>query len=109
MSPGGRALWWGRRHQLRGGPMPGGGTSGSAWPDTGTLDAVVTSGAARLAVDLRGGGLRALSVGGWEVLDGYPAGAVPHGRRGGVLLPWPNRLRDGQWRWDGADLQLDVT
>ena len=34
--------------------------------------------------------------------------ACPHGRRGGVLLPWPNRLRDGRWRWQGADLQLEV-
>lgn len=89
--------------------MPGGGTFGSAWPDGGPLDAVVTSGEATLAVDLRGGGLRALTVGDWEVLDGYPAGAVPHGRRGGVLLPWPNRLRDGRWRWDGEELQLEVT
>jgi aldose 1-epimerase len=89
--------------------MPGGGKFGSAWPDAGSLDAVVTDGDARLAVDLRGGGLRALTVGGWDVLDGYPAGAVPHGRRGGVLLPWPNRLRDGRWRWNGQDLQLDVT
>ena len=89
--------------------MPGGGTFGSAWPDGGSLDAVVTAGDATLAVDLRGGGLRALTVGGWHVLDGYSAGAVPHGRRGGVLLPWPNRLRDGRWRWDGDDLQLEVT
>jgi aldose 1-epimerase len=42
------------------------------------------------------------------VLDGYPAGTVPAGRRGGVLLPWPNRLRGGAWRWRGRDLQLDV-
>lgn len=89
--------------------MPGGGTFGSAWPDAGPLDVVVSDGDARLAVDLRGGGLRALTVGGWDVLDGYPAGTVPHGRRGGVLLPWPNRLRDGRWRWEGADLQLEVT
>jgi aldose 1-epimerase len=47
-------------------------------------------------------------VGDWAVLDGYAPGAVPHGRRGGVLLPWPNRTRDGRWSWDGADLQLEV-
>jgi aldose 1-epimerase len=66
------------------------------------------SGAARLAVDLRGGGLRALTVGDRAVLDGYQAGEVPHGRRGGVLLPWPNRTRGGRWRWRGSDLQLEV-
>jgi aldose 1-epimerase len=63
---------------------------------------------ARLVVDLRGGGLRRLVVGAWDVLDGYPAGAVPEGRRGGVLLPWPNRLRNGRWTWHGRELQLEV-
>jgi aldose 1-epimerase len=47
-------------------------------------------------------------VGSWDVLDGYPAGSVPQGRRGGVLLPWPNRLRNGHWTWAGRDLQLEV-
>ena len=78
------------------------------WPTTTPLDAEVSAGAARLAVDLRGGGLRELVVGDWQLLDGYPSGAVPAGRRGGVLLPWPNRLRDGRWHWRGRDLQLDV-
>ena len=80
-----------------------------AWPQSDPLDAVLTTGEARLAVDLRGGGLRELVDGDWRVLDGYPSGTLPHGRRGGVLFPWPNRLRDGRWRWDGADLQLDVS
>src|SRR3954465_5009970 len=88
--------------------MPGGATLGGAWPQSELLDALVTVGDARLAVDLRGGGLRELTGGGWAVLDGYPSGTVPKGRRGGVLLPWPNRLRDGRWRWNGHDLQLEV-
>ncbi|GAB3353317.1 aldose epimerase family protein [Modestobacter lapidis] len=78
------------------------------WPATEPRGTWVQRGAARLAVDLRGGGLRRLVVGSWDVLDGYPAGTVPAGRRGGVLLPWPNRLRGGAWRWRGRDLQLDV-
>jgi aldose 1-epimerase len=79
-----------------------------SWPSTEPRDAEVTAGAARLAVDLRGGGLRELVVGDWHVLDGYPSGTVPAARRGGVLLPWPNRLRGGRWQWRGRDLQLDV-
>jgi aldose 1-epimerase len=79
-----------------------------SWPSTTPLDVEVAAGGARLAVDLRGGGLRELVVGDWHLLDGYPSGAVPAGRRGGVLLPWPNRLRDGRWHWRGRDLQLDV-
>jgi aldose 1-epimerase len=78
------------------------------WPSTEPLDAEVSAGNARLAVDLRGGGLRELAVGDWHLLDGYAPGAVPSGRRGGVLLPWPNRLRDGRWHWRGRDLRLDV-
>jgi acetyl esterase/lipase/galactose mutarotase-like enzyme len=78
------------------------------WPRTEPAGAWLQRGDARLAVDLRGGGLRRLVVGGWDVLDGYPAGTVPAGRRGGVLLPWPNRLRGGRWRWGDRDLQVDV-
>ena len=80
----------------------------SAWPATEPTEVVLRAGNARLALDLRGGGLRELVVGDWPVLDGYPAGVVPGGSRGVVLLPWPNRVRDGKWTWEGRDLQLDV-
>lgn len=80
-----------------------------AWPTTEPLGAWLERGDARVAVDLRGGGLRRLAVGDWDVLDGYRTGIVPKGRRGGLLLPWPNRLRDGRWSWQGSDLQLDTT
>src|SRR3712207_6938824 len=77
------------------------------WPSTEPRDVEVTAGAARLAVDLRGGGLRELVVGSWHVLDGYASGTVPAARRGGVLLPWPNRLRGGRWHWRGRDPPFD--
>jgi aldose 1-epimerase len=78
------------------------------WPDTEPQEVRLTAGEAALAVDLRGGGLRELTVGDWAVLDGYPVGAVPSGSRGAVLLPWPNRIRDGRWTWRGTQLQLAV-
>ena len=71
-------------------------------------EVVLRAGEARLAVDLRGGGLRRLVLGDWDVLDGYPAGTVADGWRGAVLVPWPNRLRHGRWSWEGNELQLDV-
>lgn len=80
----------------------------TSWPPIEPRDVELVSGDARLVVDLRGGGIRALTAGGWDVVDGYASGTVPAGRRGGLLLPWPNRLRDGRWRWAGRDLQLDV-
>ena len=78
------------------------------WPATEPTEVRLEAGAASLVVDLRGGGLRELTVGDWQVLDGYPAGTVPSGRKGGVLLPWPNRVRDGRWAWRGRTLQLEV-
>jgi aldose 1-epimerase len=55
-----------------------------------------------------GGGLRAYAVDGLDVLDGYPAERIADGGRGQPLLPWPNRLADGQYVWDGTQLQLPV-
>jgi aldose 1-epimerase len=78
------------------------------WPSSDPTEVHVHHGDAQLAIALRGGGPRRLVVGDWDVLDGYPAGTVPHGRRGGVLLPWPNRLRNGRWTWAGQELQLEV-
>jgi aldose 1-epimerase len=78
------------------------------WPSTEPTEVVLSAGDARLAVDLRGGGMRRLVVGDWDVLDGYPARAVTEGWPGAVLVPWPNRVRDGRWSWRGRDLQLDL-
>lgn len=78
------------------------------WPSDEPREVVLSAGAARLAIDLRGGGMRRLTVGAWDVIDGYPAGAVTGGWSGAVLVPWPNRVRDGRWTWRGRELQLDV-
>jgi len=56
-----------------------------------------------------GAGLREYTAGGREVVDGYPAGAMCDGGRGQLLLPWPNRIRDGRYRFDGRDLQLPLS
>jgi aldose 1-epimerase len=79
-----------------------------AWPNTEPTEVVLAAGNARLAVDLRGGGIRRLVVDDWDVIDGYPAGAVIEGWRGAVLVPWPNRVREGRWTWHGRALQLDL-
>jgi len=79
-----------------------------SWPPSEPIEVALAAGDVRLAVDLRGGGLRRLVVGDWDVLDGYPAGAVTAGWPGAVLVPWPNRVRHGQWAWQGRELQLDV-
>jgi len=56
-----------------------------------------------------GGGLRTYTVAGDPVLDGYEVDEMASGGRGQVLVPWPNRVRDGRYRFRGADLQLALT
>jgi aldose 1-epimerase len=56
-----------------------------------------------------GGGLRAYDVGGRAVLDGYDEAAMCDGARCQTLVPWPNRVQDGAWSWQGADQQLALT
>jgi len=56
-----------------------------------------------------GGGLRTYDVGGMPVLDGYDVDAMCEGARGQTLVPWPNRVKDGKWSWQGDDLQLPLT
>ncbi|MDQ2959496.1 MAG: aldose 1-epimerase family protein [Candidatus Dormibacteraeota bacterium] len=47
------------------------------------------------------GGLRAYEVDGHSLVDGYAADDMCTGARGQLLVPWPNRLRDGRYRFDG--------
>jgi aldose 1-epimerase len=56
-----------------------------------------------------GGGIRHLQHEDIEILDGFPETAVCDGARGQTLLPWPNRVQDGRYRWGGQDLQLALT
>src|SRR3954451_22544258 len=56
-----------------------------------------------------GGGLRTYSVGGLDVLDGYGEDELRLSGRGQVMAPWPNRLEDGRYSWDGVDYQVPIT
>jgi len=62
-----------------------------------------------VAVDTVGGGLRAYAAGGRDLIDGYPAGEPATSGRGQVLIPWPNRLEDGAYEFDGRRHQLPLT
>jgi len=56
-----------------------------------------------------GGGLRTYTAGGRAILDGYGETELCVGGRGQPLIPWPNRIRDGRYDWDGRSLQLDIS
>jgi aldose 1-epimerase len=53
--------------------------------------------------------IRHLSVDDVELTAGYEEDTPPPFGSGIVLVPWPNRVRDGQWTYAGQALQLDIT
>jgi aldose 1-epimerase len=61
-----------------------------------------------VAVEI-GGGLRSYSSGGLELLDGYAADEACSSARGQVLIPWPNRIEDGSYEFDGRRHELPLT
>jgi aldose 1-epimerase len=69
----------------------------------------IVRGSQRAVVVEVGGGIRDYRVDGQAILDGYPAEAMCSGARGTPLVPWPNRLADGEYRFDGVTHQLPVT
>ena len=56
-----------------------------------------------------GGALRALTHAGRDLVDGFAADAMSSGGRGQLLMPWPNRVRDGQYAFGGREHQLALT
>lgn len=55
-----------------------------------------------------GGALRSYCAGGRELLDGYGADEMSSSGRGQVLIPWPNRLQDGNYEFDGRRHQFPL-
>jgi len=56
-----------------------------------------------------GAALRALTVDGVDLVPRYPDDVPTPAASGVVLVPWPNRIRDGRYRFDGTDLQLAIS
>jgi aldose 1-epimerase len=56
-----------------------------------------------------GGGIRTYSVGARDILDPYPVEAQCDGAHGAPLIPWPNRLEDGSYEFDGEQRQVALT
>lgn len=69
----------------------------------------ISAGGAEATVVEVGGALRRYTDGGADVTATYPDGMLPPKCCGGVLVPWPNRLRGGRYSFDGEDLQVALT
>jgi aldose 1-epimerase len=63
----------------------------------------------RAVVTEVGATLRVYSVDGRDVVSGFAEDQVVRGGRGMQLLPWPNRIRDGLYTFDGVEQQLDLS
>jgi galactose mutarotase-like enzyme len=69
----------------------------------------LTSGAQHAVVTEVGAGLRTYTMDGIDVLDGYTEGEMCSGGRGQLLIPWPNRIRDGHYHFGGAGHQTPLS
>jgi len=69
----------------------------------------IVCGDQRVGIVTLGGGLRSYEVAGRAVLDGFAPGERPTSGRGQVLAPWPNRIENGSYEFDGKRMQLPLT
>jgi len=75
-----------------------------------TGDQFEISGGGYRAVVVEGGAtLRLLEHEGRPVVDGFAEDAMPSVGRGQLLMPWPNRIRDGRYSFGDRDLQLGLS
>ncbi|MDQ2625276.1 MAG: aldose 1-epimerase family protein [Actinomycetota bacterium] len=56
-----------------------------------------------------GANLRSYRVGDRDVVTPFGEDEIPPASHGAVLLPWPNRLGDGTYEWDGQTYRLPLT
>jgi aldose 1-epimerase len=56
-----------------------------------------------------GAGLRSLRLENRELVMEFPEDQTPPGASGQLLMPWPNRIRDGKYTFDGVARELEIT
>jgi len=69
----------------------------------------ISSGRHRAVITEVGATLRGFSVDGRDVVRGFGVQDMISGGRGQNLIPWPNRIRDGRYTFNGATQQLALT
>jgi aldose 1-epimerase len=77
-------------------------------PPTGEQYEII-SGTRRAVVTEVGATLRSFSVDGRDVVRGFAVEDQVSGGRGQNLIPWPNRIRDGRYIFNGVTQQLALT
>src|SRR5215217_7908709 len=77
-------------------------------PPTGAEHAL-ERGRQRLVVSEAGGGARSWTVDGTELLASFAPGTRDGDFAGKPLVPWPNRLRDGRYAFEGTEHRVEIT
>ena len=70
---------------------------------------VIEGGGYRAVVTEAGATLRTLEYAGRPLLDGFPEDSMATAARGQLLAPWPNRIGDGRYEFDGTTHQLPLS
>jgi aldose 1-epimerase len=69
----------------------------------------ITSGGHRAVVTEVGATLRSFSVDGRDIVRGFGLDEMSTAGRGQNLIPWPNRIRDGRYTFNGVTQQLPLS
>lgn len=69
----------------------------------------ISHGPWQAVVTEQGATLRSLRHNGDDVIKTFEADQSPASSQGQQLLPWPNRIRDGRYRFDDVDQQLAIS
>jgi aldose 1-epimerase len=69
----------------------------------------LTHGDQRATVTEVGASLREYAVGNRDVIVPFSVDRLPPASHGAVLIPWPNRIEDGQYEWEGTAYQVPLT
>ncbi len=78
------------------------------WYPTGEQLELVRNGVSAVVTEV-GATIRRLVVDGVDLIEGFEADEIPRSSQGAILVPWPNRVRDGKWVHEGETLQLDIS
>ena len=68
----------------------------------------IAAGAQRAVVVEVGATLREYTLDGRPICEGFAANEMAGGGRGQPILPWPNRIEDGQYDFEGESQQLPL-
>jgi aldose 1-epimerase len=68
----------------------------------------ISAGPYAASVRTRGAGLNSLTFNGRDLVDPYIPAPNPENYRGDILAPWPNRIEDGEYTFDGVVYKIPI-